>query len=1125
MKNLFKFSLAFCLLSLSALATIAQGDLQTRGTIKGTVTDPGGAVVSGATVTVSGPTGERTATTSTDGTFEITNLPPGQYNVKIVNQGFKTSSANTTVFIGKASNLDVKLEVGEASAVVEVTADAGIDPTTTAVSTNLNDQLFENIPVARGVSGLFYLAPGTTDSLGGGRDNPSISGGSALDNLYVADGVNITDSGFGGIGTFSRSYGALGTGINTAFIKEVQVKTAGFEAQYGQSQGGIVNIVTQSGGNEYHGAIYGYATPNAFEATAKQADEFPRFNRGGQVLHNELYDVGADFGGYVPGLKDNLFFFGSFNPSIRRTLVRGAEANDLSPVDSGLRTIRGPEFANRVRTYNYAFKTEYIINPSHQVTFSIFGDPSQTNKGSWRTLNTDNTTADSSLEYGTRNISVRYNGTWGPTMTFNASLGFGRSTFDEFGFDDFQNIVDRRGSDAGTIEAATGFRPATGNFSAIGLGFFEPTVSKTTRADFNFTKTASWLGQHTLGTGYTYQRGNYDGTRDRSGPHVTIPNLAENGVAAGQEANIQWRLRFRPATDTTAALFPVLLSNGTTAQVPVRLQVIRAEFGEPVFTTFSDYHAAYIQDTWRFNRFVTGLFGLRWEQERLTGSPGPSGFRAGYSFTGQWAPRLGVTVDPFGKGKMKAFYNFGRFFEYLPLDLAERSLSAEQDWTGSLFVPEFTVNGSGQRVAVVNTFGTVNPIVDAAHQLPTGTTTLSLGDPTNPIVPGTKLGYSDEHTFGVEYQLPWNLVLSARYIDRRAKRIIEDAASVSPEAALAGIGQVYYIGNISSTLDAATNLVPFLFDPTFVTLPVTNPITGVVTQTDFITNTPAGCASGPPPAGTGGTPGLQPNFFFQGSGQGVCFAQTGIDGDNNAINIPDGIPDGFPDPVRKYRAFELELNKRFSNNWQGFFNWRIAKLEGNFEGHLRNDNGQTDPGISSLFDFTEGDLNLLGDQFAVGPLNSDRLHIINAYGSYNFGKDGPFRALSGLNLGLNFHFETGLPINALDPHPVYLNTGEIPIGGRGSQGRTPSFTRFDVHTDYSWALTEKMRLKFVADFFNIFNSQPVFRPDENTALDFDASTGINPPNVDFLKPRPTLGIISQGYRPPFNMRLGLRFEF
>ena len=166
-------------------------------------------------------------------------------------------------------------------------------------------------------------------------------------------------------------------------------------------------------------------------------------------------------------------------------------------------------------------------------------------------------------------------------------------------------------------------------------------------------------------------------------------------------------------------LFPVKLGrwhNGR--QVPVRLQVIRAEFGKPVFNTYSNYHAWYAQDTWRFNKYITGLFGIRWEQERLIGSPSITGQRVGYTFTDQWAPRLGVTVDPLGKGKTKAFYNYGRFFEYLPLDLAERSLSAEKDWTGGLYIPDFTTNGLGQRIAVINQFGTVNPIIDTAHQIP-----------------------------------------------------------------------------------------------------------------------------------------------------------------------------------------------------------------------------------------------------------------------------------------------------------------------------------------------------------------------------------------------------------------------
>src|SRR5262249_50059192 len=135
--------------------------------------------------------------------------------------------------------------------------------------------------------------------------------------------------------------------------------------------------------------------------------------------------------------------------------------------------------------------------------------------------------------------------------------------------------------------------------------------------------------------------------------------------------------------------------------------------------------------------------------------------------------------------------------------------------------------------------------------------------------------------------------------------------------------------------------------------------------------------------------------------------------------------------------------------------------------------------------------------------------------SYSFQKGQPFGRLNGLNLGLNAHFESGIPINKLDPHPVYLNAGEVPIGGRGSLGRTPFYTRFDLHADYAWPFTEKMRLKFSADFFNLFNSQKVRLFDQNHALDF--FNGGNPPNPDFLKP--------VNYHTPFNMRLGLRFEF
>ena len=322
MKKLTLMFLSFATLCLAVSAIVAQ-DIQTRGSINGDVKDKNGAAIVGATVKVTGQTGERTTTTNDQGLFNVENLVPGNYTVRVESANFKSAEvSNITVFVGKASSVNVDLEPGAISETVTVTAGADIDAASVAVGSNLNDQLCQNIPVQRSVSSRFYLAPGTTDSLSGGKDNPSIAGGSALDNLYVADGVNITDSAFGGLGTFTRSYGSLGTGINTSFIKEVQVKTGGFEPQYGQSEGGIVQIVTQSGDNQLHGALYGYARPDAFEAKRKQRDDFA-VNKVGEILASENYDAGFDLGG--PIVKDKLFFFGSFNPTIRRDIGRGAQ--------------------------------------------------------------------------------------------------------------------------------------------------------------------------------------------------------------------------------------------------------------------------------------------------------------------------------------------------------------------------------------------------------------------------------------------------------------------------------------------------------------------------------------------------------------------------------------------------------------------------------------------------------------------------------------------------------------------------------------------------------------------------------------------------------------------------------
>jgi hypothetical protein len=1100
MRKLWSLSIAFglCL----AAASVFGQDVQTKGTIGGTVTDQAGAAVPGAKVTVTGQQVERTGTANDSGIFRIENLEPGTYTVRVEQTGFKAAIANNiTVFVGRESTLNLKLEPGEITATVDVTATVGgIDQASTSTGQNLNDQLFQNVPVQRAVSGLFYLSPSAADSINGGRDNPSIAGGSALDNLYVADGVNITNSAFGGIGTFSRSYGALGTGINTSFVKEVQVKSGGFEPQYGQSIGGIVNIITQSGGNAYHGSIYAFAKPKAFEATRRQPDD-TRVNKQGDLLHEENYDFGTDVGGYVPGLKNKLFFFGSFNPTVRREIVTGVHANasDISAgnksiVDSGLFLSRG-EFARRYRTYNYAGKLDWVINQNHQVTFSIFGDPTKTNLSSFAFLQIDNNTADSVLDYGTRNWAARYNGSLSPTWTVNSSFSQGRSTFNETGFPDINQIAIRLPID-----------PIRGNYTAVGRGFFEPTKSTNWKWDLNTAKIWNHWGQHTFGVGYTYQRSLYSGSRERSGPRFPIPSAnvigtpaADLGIpsfAVNQPFNVQFRLRSQAASCTLCPLFNV---RGNL--VPVSLQVFRGEFGPPNFDTRGNYNAGYVQDTWRVNKHITALLGLRSEQERVIGSPNSvTSNRYAYSFTDQWAPRLGVTVDPKGNGNIKLYYNFGRFFEFLPLDAAERSLSQELDFTGARFAPAFTINGAGQRIVTLDAHGAPIPVIDAAHLLSgaaasgglSNAITVSQSD-ISAITAGTKLGFQDEHIIGADFQLPHNFVLSVRYQYRNLKRVIEDMAVLSPEAANAGIGQTFFIGNPSARLDAATNIQEFTF-----------PIGGTA---------PAGCTSGIV---------SEVDDPVTGAPLGnVCFGSVGINPiTGGSVNVPDGVPDGFPNPVRKYKAFELELNKRFANNWQLLSNFRIARLNGNYEGHLRNDNGQTDPGISSLFDFTQGLFNLLGDQFAIGPLNTDRHFTSNIYASYGFSKNRTGfngRLLNGLNLGLGFHMESGIPISEFLPHPVYLNAGEIPVGGRGKLGRTPFYSQLDLHADYPWVINERERISFIADFFNVTNNRRLRLPDQFRQLDLGAN------NPDFLQP--SIINLTSGFHLPFSMRLGARFEF
>ncbi len=369
--------LAFAIATCLSTNLSAQELSGTKGGLQGTVTDSSGAVVPGASVTVTGNSDTRTAPTDSSGHWVITGLTPGPYTISVEREGFeKTVAKAIVVEINRINSVTLVLQAGAVAQTVQVDATAtSIDTGSTALSSNLTSSFYSQVPVARNVGSLFYTAPGVANSGGSGTANPAIGGATGLENQYIADGVNITDAGYGGLGVWSPVYGSLGTGLNLTFVQEVQVKTGAFEPKYGKGDGGIVQIVTKSGGNAYHGALGVFFAPDAFSAGQRYADDyFQRVNVRGHIASEPQADASAEIGGYVPGvhLKDRLFFYGAYNPALNKVYW---ESPSVSP-----NFANGP-FTNKTTVSSWAAKLTFKLNDATSLDASAFADPSKTNGG------------------------------------------------------------------------------------------------------------------------------------------------------------------------------------------------------------------------------------------------------------------------------------------------------------------------------------------------------------------------------------------------------------------------------------------------------------------------------------------------------------------------------------------------------------------------------------------------------------------------------------------------------------------------------------------------------------------------------------------------------------------------
>jgi len=254
-------AVSICALLLLAGIAFAQ---ETTGGLVGTVKDPSGASVPNANVVMTSPdlVGTKAVQTDSAGYYRFANLPPGSYTLTVTATGFATEKRNLIIEVGHLPTVDVTLEVGKTSTVVEVTGEAPqIDVTTNVTTTNVTEDVIDNVPHGRSFQSVIQFAPAArneplmgNNSMGGyggngtGGSSPgstanggqfgfSVAGGSDSENSYLVEGQETANL----IGGYSH------TSVPFDFIQEVEIKNSGIQAEHGGALGGVVNVIMRKG--------------------------------------------------------------------------------------------------------------------------------------------------------------------------------------------------------------------------------------------------------------------------------------------------------------------------------------------------------------------------------------------------------------------------------------------------------------------------------------------------------------------------------------------------------------------------------------------------------------------------------------------------------------------------------------------------------------------------------------------------------------------------------------------------------------------------------------------------------------------------------------------------------------
>lgn len=780
------------------------------GTLSGFVKDASTQkAIPDVVVTVTSPAlqGEEVAVTGKNGDWRISNLPPGEYTIRMDKEAFKPYGRGAVkVRADVTLRVDVQLlPEGLKEDIVVVGKPPTIDIGSAATGSRVDGELVQRVPLIRpGGKGTesrsIESAAASAPQAKGDTYGTSVNGTTSPENSYILDGLSVGDPG----------YGTLGTPLTMEFVKELNVITGGYLPEYGKATGGIISAVTKSGGNEFTTSIWGYLSPGALNGTRE------KIKREAQTVDvqaevGNIWDFGLDLGG--PIVKDIVWFYvgfdyanidWTFTRSLRKTVYDDAWA-PVTDADGATVTELIPgttkEFKAQARSLQLFGKLSFRLGDANRLALTVVGAPRWSGgdgkfgvdpkdggpegpgAGTYDRLAHiyDGNAVDVVLKWNSDLVkqkllletSVGWHHQNDGTMPVDGSqigdssglaalpgVAYRRSpAFHDL--TDFETLPDP------TVCALPAGAPDDGSvqlcpartYGLGGPGFIET-------LDLNrvgFRTVLSWLpellGSHVIKAGFEMDYMSFRHNRAYSGGTLYRESLSGTSFFDVRQYGF--------------------LSGPDEFHILPSLDV----------STSSVSTGAFLQDSWTPTDGLTLNLGVRWDGQWVTGGYDQTAI----SLPNQWSPRVGLIWDPTAKGRAKIFANFALFYEAVPLDIADRAGSGE---------PQI---GSSHRAAACDPSNTgpdapnlAGCSDDSARRIVQGPESpdqkwLITGGGLTPVDPDLEAQSSFEFVAGAEYDLGQVVDLfedlrgGVMYTKRWMNNVIED---MSRDEA-----QTYFIGN------------------------------------------------------------------------------------------------------------------------------------------------------------------------------------------------------------------------------------------------------------------------------------------------------------------------------------------